>query len=185
MGNLIDGLLSLARTARQETSFQAVALDKLVNNVIEELSPDWKIGHVKWKIGTLPVVQGAPDLLQQVFQNLIANALKFSRNRAPAVIEIGEIPQEGPHLLFVRDNGAGFDMKYADKLFGAFQRLHRAEEFEGTGIGLATVRRIVQRHGGRVWAEAKVDEGATFYFTLARECDGVLMKSKAESSNVF
>jgi signal transduction histidine kinase len=165
MGNLIEGLQKLSRVGRQDIRFRAVALDTLVKGVIEELAPDWASRQVDWKIGALPTVQGDPDLLRQVFQNLIANALKFSADRVPSLIEIGEIPQEGTHLLFVRDNGAGFDMKYADKLFRAFQRLHSAEKFEGTGIGLATVQRIVQRHGGKIWAEAKVGEGATFFFT--------------------
>jgi len=165
MGTLIEGLLSFSRLGRQEMRCRDVALEQIVKDVVEDLSPDWTNRQVEWKIGALPTVQGEPVLLRQVFQNLIANALKFSRKRSPAIIEIGAIPQEGKHILFVRDNGAGFDMKYADKLFGVFQRLHRTDEFEGTGIGLATVQRIVQRHGGKVWAEGKVDEGATFFFT--------------------
>ena len=167
MGRLIDGLLDFSGLARQEMLFRTVALEELVKDVVEEMAPDLTGRQVEWKIGSLPTIQGDPVLLRQVFQNLIANALKFSRDCSPAIIEIGEIPQEGTHLLFVRDNGVGFDMKYADRLFGVFQRFHRTEEFEGTGIGLATVQRIVQRHGGKVWAEAKVGEGATFFFTCA------------------
>ncbi len=106
--------------------------------------------------------------MRQVFQNLISNALKYSRKRKPAVIEIGCREENGQATIFVRDNGAGFDMKYADKLFGVFQRLHRDEEFEGTGVGLATVHRIVQKHGGRTWADAEVEKGASFYFTLGQ-----------------
>ena len=146
--------------------FRTVALEELVKEVVEEMAPDWTSRQVDWKIGSLPMVMGDPVLLRQVFQNLIENALKFSRNRSPAIIEIGEILQDGTHLLFVRDNGVGFDMKYADRLFGVFQRLHRGDEFEGTGIGLATAQRIVQRHGGKIWAEAKVDKGATFYVSF-------------------
>jgi len=166
MGTLIDGLLSFSRLGRQEMRLRTVALDEIVKDVVEELSPEWTNRPVEWKIGPLPTVQGEPVLLRQVFQNLIANALKFSRNRFPAIIEIGAIPKDGKHLLFVRDNGVGFDMKYANELFGVFHRLHGADEFEGTGIGLATVQRIVQRHGGKTWAEAEVDKGATFYVSL-------------------
>jgi light-regulated signal transduction histidine kinase (bacteriophytochrome) len=131
------------------------------------LQPETAGRNVTWKIAELPAAQCDPILIKQVFQNLIANALKFTRPREQAVIEIGQRPENGRLLFFVRDNGVGFNKKYMDKLFGVFQRLHRAEEFEGTGIGLATVKRIVQRHGGRVWAEAELDAGATFYFSLA------------------
>jgi len=121
---------------------------------------------VEWKIGALPFVECDATLMRQVFQNLVSNALKYSRPRSLAVIEIGQTEKDGATAIFVRDNGVGFSMKYADKLFGVFQRLHRAEDFEGTGVGLATVQRIIQKHGGRVWAEAELDRGATFYFTL-------------------
>ena len=127
---------------------------------------------VEWKIGSLPSVDCDPVLMKQVFQNLISNAIKYSRPRANAVIEIGQIQENGDPVIFVRDNGVGFSMKYADKLFGVFQRLHRAEEFEGTGVGLAAVRRIVEKHGGRVWAEAEADRGATFYFTVGSLANG-------------
>jgi light-regulated signal transduction histidine kinase (bacteriophytochrome) len=122
---------------------------------------------VTWKIAELPPAECDPILIKQVFQNLIANALKFTRPRECAVIEIGHLQENGESIIFVRDNGVGFNMKYKDKLFGVFQRLHRAEDFEGTGIGLATVQRIIRKHGGRVWPEAELDKGATFYFTLA------------------
>jgi light-regulated signal transduction histidine kinase (bacteriophytochrome) len=123
---------------------------------------------VEWKIGSLPCVECDPLLMKQVFQNLIANAIKYSSTRAHAIIEIGQTQANGQPAVFIRDNGVGFDMQYADKLFGVFQRLHRQEDFEGTGVGMATVQRIIQKHGGRVWAEAEVDLGATFYFTVGQ-----------------
>jgi light-regulated signal transduction histidine kinase (bacteriophytochrome) len=139
-------------------------------DILAMLEPESDGRQIGWKIAELPFVECDHTLIRQVFQNLIGNALKYSRPRSPAVIEIGQIQQNGNLTIFVRDNGVGFSMKYADKLFGVFQRLHRAEEFEGTGVGLATVQRIIQKHGGRIWAEAELDRGATFYFTLrARE----------------
>jgi len=134
--------------------------------VIAELAHECAGRRIELKIGSLPAAACDPTLIRQVFQNLIGNALKYSRPRSPAVIEIGQIKENGRPVIFVRDNGVGFSMKYADKLFGVFQRLHRAEDFEGTGVGLATAQRIVQKHGGRIWAEAELDKGATFYFTL-------------------
>jgi PAS domain S-box-containing protein len=168
MGVLVDELLSLARVGRQPLTYQSTRLNTLVDDVITLLKPDTEGRQVEWTIAELPQVDCDPTLTRQVFQNLISNALKYSRKRSPAVIEIGRREENGVPVIFVRDNGAGFDMKYADKLFGVFQRLHRAEEFEGTGIGLATVQRIVQKHGGRAWAESAVDKGATFYFTLGQ-----------------
>ena len=133
------------------------------------LQPETEGRVVSWKIAELPSTKCDPILIKQVFQNLLANALKFTRPRERAVIEISQRQKNGQTVIAVRDNGVGFNMKYVDKLFGVFQRLHRAEEFEGTGIGLATVQRIVHKHGGQVWAEAELDKGATFYFTLGAE----------------
>jgi light-regulated signal transduction histidine kinase (bacteriophytochrome) len=121
------------------------------------------------RIGTLPACESDPALLKQVWLNLLSNALKYTRRRELPVVEIGSFEQKGITVYFVRDNGTGFDMRYASKLFGVFQRLHRAEDYEGTGVGLAIVQRIILRHGGRIWAEAAVDQGATFYFTLKAE----------------
>jgi len=167
MGHLIDDLLAFSRTGRAEIRESSVHLDELVQETIRGLEMATKDRRIAWQTAPLPPVVGDSSLLRQVLANLIGNAVKYSRMRDPARIEFGCAGEEdGRLILFVRDNGAGFDMQYAHKLFGVFQRLHRAEEFEGTGIGLATVQRIVARHGGRVWAEAAVNEGATFYFTL-------------------
>ncbi|MFZ0800864.1 MAG: ATP-binding protein, partial [Terriglobales bacterium] len=148
--------------------WQPTRLNTLVDDVVTLLKPDTEGRQVEWKIAELPQVNCDPTLLRQVFQNLISNALKYSRTRDAAVIAVGSLPGSAPPTIFVRDNGVGFSMKYADKLFGVFQRLHRDDQFEGTGVGLATVQRIVQKHGGRAWAEAEVDKGATFYFTLGQ-----------------
>jgi signal transduction histidine kinase len=167
LGRLIDELLVFSRMGRAEIHQRSVALRPLVDEVVSELQPEIQDRRVQWLIGGLPSVRGDAVMLRQVWANLLGNAVKYSRQRTETRIEIGHRvdPADG-HVFSVRDNGAGFDMKYADKLFGVFQRLHTAKEFEGTGIGLANVQRIVQRHGGRVWAEARVDEGATFYFTV-------------------
>jgi len=167
MGQLVDELLNLTRVGRQTLAVQATDLSAVVKDVITMLEPETQGRQVEWKISELPAMACDGVLIRQVFQNLIGNALKYSRQRSPAVIEIGQSVKDGQSVIFVKDNGVGFNMKYADKLFGVFQRLHRAEEFEGTGVGLATVRRIVQKHGGQVWAEAEVDRGSTFYFTLS------------------
>jgi light-regulated signal transduction histidine kinase (bacteriophytochrome) len=130
------------------------------------LAPECGDRQIEWKVGNLPFVECDPGLLKQVIHNLLSNAVKFTRPRSQAVIEVGQKDQDGTTVVFVRDNGVGFNMKYADKLFGVFQRLHRPEDFEGTGVGLATVQRIIQKHGGRIWVEAELDKGAMFYFTL-------------------
>jgi PAS domain S-box-containing protein len=166
MGRMVDEMLKLARLGRQALTVKVTGLSSLVEDVITLLAPETEGRQVEWKIGQLPFVECDPILMPQVFQNLISNALKYSRPRSPAVIEIGQTEKEGEKVIFVKDNGVGFDMTYSDKLFGVFQRLHVAEEFEGNGIGLATVERIVKKHGGRVWVEAELDRGATFFFTL-------------------
>ena len=168
MGLLIDELLSFSRMGRTEMLMQQVDVDKLVRSVIDELKDQVRQRNVEWTIQGLPEVRGDPSMLRLVFMNLLSNAVKYSRGNEHPAVEIGALPpQDGEAGFFVRDNGAGFDMKYVDKLFGVFQRLHRSDEFEGTGIGLATVRRIVSRHGGRTWAESDIGKGATFFFTLS------------------
>jgi len=167
MGLLVDDLLNLSRVSRKELNVQVTGLDAVVSGVVAELQAGINGRQVEWRVEQLPFVVCDPALMRAVFTNLISNALKFTRTREPAVIEIGHRTEDGRPVIFVRDNGVGFSMKYADKLFGVFQRLHRAEDFEGTGIGLATVQRVIHKHGGRVWAEAELDRGATFYFTLA------------------
>jgi PAS domain S-box-containing protein len=166
MGKLVDELLNLARVGRQSLTIEPTRLSSIVQDVLALLEPEIAGRNVEWKISDLPVLECDSILVRQVFQNLIHNALKYSRPRSPAVIEIGQTEKNGQPVIFISDNGVGFSMKYADKLFGVFQRLHRAEEFEGTGVGLAIVQRIIHKHGGRVWAEAEIDRGATFYFTL-------------------
>jgi light-regulated signal transduction histidine kinase (bacteriophytochrome) len=151
-------------------SLSRVDLNALLAEVRETLQPQIEGRNIEWKVGQLPEVSGERSMLSLVLQNLVGNALKFTRTRDTAVIEVGSIPGgEGEWVCYVKDNGVGFDMRYADKLFGLFQRLHPQEAFEGTGVGLANVQRIVQRHGGRVWAEGRVNEGATFYFALPKE----------------
>jgi PAS domain S-box-containing protein len=167
MGELIDDLLAFSRVGRAEIKTTSFELGELVKEVIRGLEIATRGRSIDWRIALLPRVVGNVSLLKQVLTNLIDNAIKYSRIRASATIEIGcDGLEAGRAIIFVRDDGAGFNMQYVDKLFGVFQRLHRAELFEGTGIGLATVRRIVNRHGGRVWATGAENEGATFYFTL-------------------
>ncbi|MEK7677338.1 MAG: ATP-binding protein, partial [Verrucomicrobiota bacterium] len=196
MGRLIDDLLAFSRMGRAELHEARVDLDRLVQECIRNLEMATRDRHIEWKISPLPQATGDPSMLRQVFANLLGNAVKYTRPRDLAVIEIGVMegvecrvssdgkgdecrvtsvgkvaaltlnPQPSTLTFFIRDNGVGFDPQYAHKLFGVFQRLHRADEFEGTGIGLANVRRIIARHSGRSWAEGKPGEGATFYFTL-------------------
>jgi light-regulated signal transduction histidine kinase (bacteriophytochrome) len=179
MGLLVDELLNLARVGRHALKLQPANLNLIVEEVISLLQPEAEGRAITWKIAQLPSVECDPVLIKQVFQNLIANALKFTRPRESAVIEIDYRQENGETVIFVRDNGVGFNGKYTDKLFGVFQRLHRAEDFEGTGIGLATVQRIIHKHEGRVWAEAELDKGATFYFTVGAEPADVKNKTAA------
>lgn len=166
MGELIDDLLAFSRLSRQSLSKRPVDMAQLIQDCLKELGDERDGREVEVRVGELPPALADRSLLKQACFNLLSNAFKYTRQRKPAIIEIGFLVKEGEGVYFIRDNGAGFDMQYAGKLFGVFQRLHRAEEFEGTGVGLAIVQRVIQRHGGRVWAEAVVDQGATFYFTL-------------------
>jgi len=172
MGNLIDDLLAFSRIGRAETKKTAVDLEQLVKEVVAEIGQETKGRDIAWKIGALPVCYGDRSMLGLVVVNLVSNAVKFTRMRRPAEIEIGCVDRNKKEVeVFVRDNGAGFDMQYVNKLFGVFQRLHLPEQFEGTGIGLATVQRVIHRHGGKVRAEGAVDQGATFYFSLPKAQD--------------
>jgi len=166
MGHLVDDLLNLARIGRKEMVREKVQLKDVVRRAIAEMAPETQGREIEWRIGPLPEIECDPGLARQALSNLLSNAAKFTRTRNPAVIEIGSRQMNGRKAIYVRDNGVGFDPKYADKLFGVFQRLHRQDEFEGTGVGLATVRRIIRRHGGEVWAESKPGCGTTFTFTF-------------------
>jgi PAS domain S-box-containing protein len=173
MGRLVDDLLSFSRMGRTEMMKSKVNVEQIVKEALKELQPDIERRHILWNIEPLPEVYGDPAMLHLVFVNLVQNALKFTRTRSDAKIEIGCISDnQEEDTFFVKDNGVGFDMRYVNKLFGLFQRLHRPEDFEGTGVGLANVRRIIHRHGGRTWAEGSIDGGATFYFTLLKSKEG-------------
>jgi K+-sensing histidine kinase KdpD len=169
MGNLIDDLLAFSRIGRAEAHKTMVSLQQLVQEAQSEVAQETDGRNINWKIGRLPACYGDRSMLRLVLINLIANAVKFTRTRPQAEIEIASTNHNPDQIVVsIKDNGVGFDMKYVNKLFGVFQRLHAPEAFEGTGIGLATVQRIIHRHGGRVWAEGLVDGGATFYFSLSK-----------------
>jgi PAS domain S-box-containing protein len=182
MGHLIDDLLNLARIGRKEIKRLDTQMSNLVKQALSDLRPE-EDRTIEWRVDLLPTLNCDPGLIKLVFINLLANASKFTRTRPSAVIEVGSCLTDGIFTLFVRDNGVGFDPKYADKLFGVFQRLHRQEDFEGTGIGLATVQRIIHRHGGRIWAESSPGNGATFYFTLGSQPQAAELHEPAESKH--
>jgi PAS domain S-box-containing protein len=165
MGSLIDDLLTFSRLSRTPLSEERVNVEEMVASVLDEQQA-FAMPNVQIQVGKLPACHGDAALLRQVWTNLISNALKYSQRKEPAIVEIGFGEKDGKRAYYVKDNGAGFDMRYAGKLFGVFQRLHRAEDYEGTGVGLAIVQRVIQRHGGQVWAEGVPDKGATFYFSL-------------------
>lgn len=167
-GTLVDNLLSFSQMGRSALRLSDVDLGALVASIREELAPDCEGREIEWRLLPMPIIVADAAFLHMALRNLIDNAVKYSHTRERAVIEIGAEQHSGEVTVYVRDNGVGFDMQYADKLFGVFQRLHRMEEFEGTGIGLASVRRIIERHDGRVWAESEPEQGATFYFTLPK-----------------
>lgn len=183
MGQLVDDLLGLAHLGRKDPALQLTGLDTIVNGVISDLTRANPSRLIEWRVGPLPFVECDPGLMKQVFSNLLSNAVKYTRPRSPAVIEVGVSNENGSRAIFVRDNGVGFNMKHAQKLFGVFQRMHRQEDFEGTGVGLATVQRVIHKHRGRIWANAKVDQGATFYFTLGTS-DVPELEPQSESSEV-
>jgi light-regulated signal transduction histidine kinase (bacteriophytochrome) len=167
LGELIDDLLTFSRIGRAETQRTVVSMDQLVKEVLTEVQQEADGRKINWRIGALANVYGDRSMLRVALVNLLSNAFKFTRNRDPAEIEIGcSNGNRNEVVFYVKDNGVGFDMKYVNKLFRVFQRLHRAEDFEGTGIGLASVQRIIQRHGGRIWAEGEVNRGASFYFAI-------------------
>ena len=169
MGNLIDDLLAFSRISRSERQNATVGLQQLVEQVVNDTQQETAKRNITWRVGALPTCYGDPAMLRLVFVNLISNAVKFTRNQPRADIEIGSLNgRKNEIVVFVKDNGVGFDMNYKDKLFGVFQRLHSQEAFEGTGIGLATVQRIVSRHGGEVWAESSIDNGASFFVALPK-----------------
>lgn len=169
MGRLVDDLLGLSKIGRQELSLQTTPLDSLLQQVVEDLVPECSGREIDWRIGYVSSAECDPALMKQVFVNLLSNAVKYTGKREHAVIQIGQMMKNGRRVIFVRDNGVGFEMQYAGQLFGVFQRLHKARDFEGTGVGLAIVQRIIRKHGGEIWAEAEVDKGATFFFTLGSQ----------------
>ena len=172
MGSLIDDLLAFSRWGRQMLNRVPVNMNEIVKTALETFSEECVGREIEITVNDLPICYGDPILLQQVWVNLLSNAIKFTGNQPHALVEVGSMVNElGEVIYYTRDNGAGFDMVYADKLFGVFQRLHRQDEFEGTGVGLAIVQRIVQRHRGRIWAKSMPDKGATFYFTIGLDSE--------------
>jgi len=174
MGQMFDALLDFTRAGAAEMHFQQVSLASLVKDAQRDLFNETQGRVISWKIGDLPKVRGDPEMLREVIVNLLSNAVKFTRARRNAKIEIGVKNSSRETICFVRDNGVGFDMNCAAKLFGLFQRLHPASEFEGVGIGLAKVRRLVQRHGGETWAKSKLGQGATFYLSVPNPAEGAV-----------
>lgn len=166
MEQMVDDLLRLSDVAKQDINYQKVDLGQLIKEVLGELESEMKDRQINWQLGPLPTVSCSPGLMKQVFTNLLSNSIKYTRPRAKAIIEVGQVMHDGKSAIYVRDNGVGFNMEYAGRLFGVFQRFHKAEDFEGTGVGLALAARIIRKHSGRIWAEAQVDKGAAFYFTL-------------------
>jgi len=173
MGRMIDGLLTLSRVGRDGLQRRPVDMAGLVEKARSQLGPEAARPTLRWEIGALPAASGDPELLQLVWINLLSNALRYSSRQAEPRIEVGTQTADEKLVFFVSDNGVGFDMRYSQKLFNVFQRLHRQDEFEGIGIGLALVRRVIERHGGHVWAKSKLNEGATFYFCIGEEREGV------------
>lgn len=184
MSCLIDDLIRLAKVSRQGLTRREIGLRPLVDEVLADLEAECAGRKVEWRIASLPVVRCDHGLMKQVLANLLSNALKYTRPRDQAIIEIGQVRAGGEWAFFVRDNGVGFDMKHADKLFAPFQRLHTEPDFEGTGIGLATVGRIIEKHIGRIWAESQPNQGTTFYFTIGQEPGVSRSTSLGESDTV-
>ncbi len=182
MNRLIDDLLKMAQIGRKELVRVTTDLNSLVKDVHDDLQPEFEGRQIDWQIGNLPSVDCDPGLMKQVFANLLSNAVKYTRRREIAVIEVGHLAGDGAPIVFIRDNGAGFDERYAGKLFGVFQRLHRSEDFEGTGVGLSTVQRIIKKHGGEIWAKSEIDKGATFFFALTAIDRGLAVVAKGAAN---
>jgi PAS domain S-box-containing protein len=178
MGQLIDDLLSFSRLGRKSMSYSSINMEKLVNKVFNELKPSSSKRKVELQADSLPSLIGDYKMLQQVFYNLLANAIKFTKTKQKTVIEVGGVTENNENIYYVKDNGVGFDMKYSDKLFNVFQRLHSQQDYPGTGVGLAIAKRIINRHKGRIWSEGKVGKGAVFYFAIPKE------KQKSEERTV-
>jgi two-component system sensor histidine kinase/response regulator len=185
MGQLVDDLLKLSHIGKQDLNRHKTELSRIVDEAVAEIKLETQGRQIEWQIGDLPSVTCDPGLMKQVFANLLSNAVKYTQPRANAAIEVGQMNIAGELAIYVRDNGVGFDMKHVDKLFSVFQRLHRAGDFEGTGVGLAIVARIIRRHGGRIWAEGEEDKGAAFYFTLEQKAGKPTAFPPADSEAVM